>query len=103
MAKEEELRQESEILMSMCQELLRDNDAIIRRTKALEYKITLMEEEITSLAISQCHNGYLDDDGSHRCGFQDTIDHLENAIHLLRMENQNLRDRLAATVASTVL
>lgn len=38
------------------------------------------DEELAALAASQCHGGYGDEYGNHRCFYQDEIDRLRSGI-----------------------
>lgn len=55
---------------------------------------TSRDDELASLAASQCHGGYGDESGNWRCKYQDRIKQLEAFIrkHLPEKVDEMLRD-----------
>jgi hypothetical protein len=45
-------------------------------------RIAELEAENAALAADQCHKGYGDDRGNHRCAYQDRIADLENQLDI---------------------
>jgi hypothetical protein len=62
-------------------------DRMLRALDLACKRIAELEAENAALAADQCHKGYGDDRGNHRCSYQDRIVELQ-------AESKQLRERL---------
>jgi uncharacterized protein YhaN len=56
--------------------------AAVKAIEARDQRIAELEAENAALAADQCHKGYGDDRGNHRCAYQDRIADLENQLDI---------------------